>query len=63
MRLLQFDERGGLKLTEDLHDNIPPYAILSHTWGKDEEEVTFDDVENGRGKTKAGYTKLRFCGE
>ncbi|KAI8686520.1 HET domain-containing protein [Fusarium keratoplasticum] len=36
-------------------DNAPPYAILSHTW--DEEEVTFQDMEQGRAKDKKGYTK------
>ena len=32
MRLLQVDENDELSLTDDLVDNIPPYAILSHTW-------------------------------
>ena len=50
-------------LTTDLLNKIPPYAILSHTWGADDEEVTFDDLENGRGKSKAGYAKIQFCGE
>jgi hypothetical protein len=66
MRLLKFNALGELEFTKDLTDTIPPYAILSHTWGKDEEEVTFDDlqnVQNGRGKNKAGYIKLEFCGE
>lgn len=38
-------------------DNIPGYAILSHTW--EEEEVTFQDMEQGRTKGKKGYTKVR----
>ena len=63
MRLLTFDEGGKLRLTEDLIDKIPPYAILSHTWSADEDEVTFDDLMTGRGKSKAGYRKVRFCGE
>ncbi|KAM6520319.1 hypothetical protein FSOLCH5_005111 [Fusarium solani] len=37
-------------------DNAPQYAILSHTW--DEEEVTFQDMEQGRAKDKKGYTKV-----
>jgi hypothetical protein len=43
--------------------NTPPYAILSHTWGEDHEEVTFKDIYKGKGKgkTKLGYKKLRFC--
>jgi hypothetical protein len=39
------------------------YAILSHTWGADTEEVTFKDMMDGTGITKAGYSKIRFCGE
>jgi hypothetical protein len=62
MRLLQVDEDGGFSLTKDLIYNIPPYAILSHTWGDEEEEVTFKDLKEGSGKTKAGYKKIQFCG-
>ncbi|KAK4505903.1 hypothetical protein PRZ48_003868 [Zasmidium cellare] len=32
------------------------YAILSHTWEHD--EVTFDDVQNGRAEGKSGYRKI-----
>ena len=69
MRLLKFDDHGALSLTKDLHGNIPPYAILSHTWGDDKDEVTFDDLNNlgslksEPSKRKAGYTKIQFCGE
>ena len=41
MRLLEIGNGGELSLTEDLTVDIPPYAILSHTWGPDQEEVTF----------------------
>jgi hypothetical protein len=44
-------------------DTIPPYAILSHTWGADTEEVTFEDLTKGASKDKPGYEKIRFCGE
>jgi hypothetical protein len=63
MRLLQLEDSGNFSLVEYVGNNIPPYAILSHTWGADEEEVTFKDLELGSGKTKAGYRKLRFCGK
>ena len=63
MRLLRLDKDGELSLTSDLLDDIPPYAILSHTWGGDKEEVTFNDVENGRGQDKEGYKKIEFCGQ
>lgn len=61
MRLLKLSRKGKLTLTEDLPRPPGPYAILSHTWGADEEEVTFGDLEKGLGKGKAGYTKLQFC--
>ena len=63
MRLLKLDERGKLTLTENLTNQIPPYAILSHTWGADKDEVTFDDVRKGAGNSKVGYSKIQFCGE
>jgi hypothetical protein len=63
MRLLQIDEYGEFSLTDDLLHNIPPYAILSHTWGEDHEEVTFRDLTKGPRGTKAGYRKLRFCAQ
>lgn len=62
MRLLRCDD-GKLALTTDLVDDIPPYAILSHTWGPDTEEVTFKDVVNGTGQEKVGYSKIRFCAD
>ncbi|KAF2174705.1 beta transducin-like protein HET-D2Y [Zopfia rhizophila CBS 207.26] len=65
MRLLRRGDTGEFSFTEDLvgDEAIPPYAILSHTWGVDTEEVTFDDLINGTGKDKPGYKKIRFCGE
>ena len=63
MRLLTFDSGGELSLTEYFAENIPPYAILSHAWGADDDEVTFADLINGSGKSKAGYAKILFCGE
>lgn len=61
MRLLQYDSHGNLGFTTDFIENVPPYAILSHTWGADGDEVTFDDLQNGAGINKPGYIKLRFC--
>lgn len=63
MRLLEL-YNGGLRITEDLDDHeIPPYAILSHTWGHRRNEVTFKDINDGTGHTKTGYAKVKFCGE
>ena len=61
MRLLKLGQHGEVCLTKDLFHNIPPYAILSHTWREDDDEVTFDDLEKRLGKSKAGYEKIQFC--
>ncbi|KAN0067831.1 hypothetical protein V8E54_014078 [Elaphomyces granulatus] len=65
MRLLKRNNTGEFSLTKDLlvSDDIPRYAILSHTWGADTEEVSFKDMIDGTGKRKTGYDKIRFCGE
>jgi hypothetical protein len=63
MRLLRASaDDDDFTLVEFVH-NIPKYAILSHTWGADEAEVTFEDIckGKGKGKKKPGYAKLRFC--
>ncbi|KAH8586004.1 hypothetical protein B0O99DRAFT_748622 [Bisporella sp. PMI_857] len=60
MRLLECCDNGEFSLTKELDDDIPRYAILSHTW--EAEEVTFKDMIDGTGKSKAGYNKIRFCG-
>jgi len=61
MRLLKLRDDGTLSLTNDLSDDIPQYAILSHTWGSDEEEVTFNDIMKVTGQHKKGYRKIQFC--
>ena len=61
MRLLVDQGHDNLGLVEHYDNDIPRYAILSHTWGADTEEVTFKDLMEGTGKNKAGYEKLRFC--
>jgi hypothetical protein len=64
MRLLQYNNDSGFSLTKDFAGgDIPEYAILSHIWGADSEEVTFDDLMDGPWRNKAGYDKIRFCGE
>ncbi|KAK3348739.1 hypothetical protein B0T25DRAFT_228699 [Lasiosphaeria hispida] len=51
-----------LKLEELSDDNLPPYAILSHTWGDDHEELTFREIEDGEiDKPGVGSVKLRGC--
>jgi hypothetical protein len=63
MRLLKIQDDGELSLVEVFGDKIPPYSILSHTWGAASEEVTFKDIIKSTGKGKAGYQKIQFCGE
>jgi hypothetical protein len=62
MRLIGSKPGGGFKLSTFNNDDIPPYAILSHTWSEGE-EVVHDELVAGKGKNRAGYAKLRFCGE
>ena len=61
IRLVKDDGCGNLSLVEQNDDNIPRYAILSHTWGEDGEEVTFKDFLEGNAKNKASYKKIEFC--
>jgi Heterokaryon incompatibility protein (HET) len=61
MRLIKDEGHGDLSLVEQHDENIPHYAILSHTWGADSEEITFKDLMEGTGKNKAGYIKIEFC--
>ena len=65
MRLLKCNNTGEFSLTNNLvsDDAIPRYAILSHTWGTDAEEVSFKDMMDGTGTSKPGYDKILFCGE
>lgn len=47
-------------LVEFLGDNIPPYAILSHTWGN--EEVTLRDMQDVvKCSTMDGFKKVSAC--
>ncbi|OIW26061.1 HET-domain-containing protein [Coniochaeta ligniaria NRRL 30616] len=62
MRLLEYSN-GKVTLKGPQPDNAPHYAILSHTWGPDNEEVTYRDLVDGTGEAKAGYEKIRFCAE
>ena len=43
---------------ENISGDAPPYAILSHRWGLDEDEPTFDNMTAGTADQKAGYQKI-----
>jgi hypothetical protein len=62
MRLLRSATLEPKEFTEDI---IPRYAILSHTWGIEGEieEVTYEDIMNPNSERKAGYQKIKSCGE
>lgn len=63
MRLLEANADGSFSLTTFPANKTPRYAILSHTWEADSQEVTFQDLMNGVGRSKNGYRKIQFCGE
>lgn len=62
MRLLN---TSTLELVDFVGKNVPPYAILSHTWDKD--ETTYSTMTTRINRTtrrKAGFIKIaRFCEE
>ncbi|KAH8704348.1 hypothetical protein GQ44DRAFT_778188 [Phaeosphaeriaceae sp. PMI808] len=63
IRLLQCKPDGEIIFREPTSGNVPAYATLSHTWGK--EEVLFQDMEAGadisKTMNKAGWRKIEFC--
>jgi ankyrin repeat protein len=56
MRLIDVEKK---KLEEFIGDNIPPYVILSHTWGADEDEISYQDIEQGS-VNKSGPQVVKF---
>lgn len=63
MHLLKLNSDGKPCLTRFTAGNIPRYAILSHTWEADDQEVTYQDIIDGTGNSKLGFGKIRFCGD
>jgi len=57
MRLINVEV---LQLEEFFGDQIPEYAILSHTWGTPKDEVNFKDMSCEKFKHKVGYQKIRY---
>lgn len=48
-----------LEITQNWSEDIPPYAILSHTWSNDpEDEVLLADVKSGQSRDKPAFAKL-----
>ena len=63
MYLLRHQDDNAFKLVYCVAPKIPPYAILSHTWGASDDEVTFQNLTDGTGLSKAGYRKIELCAE
>ncbi|KAL3298354.1 37s ribosomal protein rsm22 [Colletotrichum asianum] len=59
MRLINVNTRA----LEEFYRDPPPYAILSHTWGPDEEELLYDDIKTEVTKPGIGKLKLDRCCE
>ncbi|KAF4340691.1 beta transducin [Fusarium beomiforme] len=57
MRLINVE---NLTLETFIGEKIPPYAILSHRWGNDDQEVTFNDMIGGN-TDKVGMKKVEGC--
>ena len=61
MRLLEMKAPGEFSLIRVVTHNTLPYVILSHTWT--DQEITYQDLVSGAGKSKSGYEKIKFCAE
>ncbi|KAG9185083.1 hypothetical protein G6011_03030 [Alternaria panax] len=65
MRLLEIHSDGEFDLVERGDDDLPRYAILSHTWLlRKGQEVTFKEMKSPVDSTirgKLGYQKLLLC--
>ncbi|KAK2758999.1 hypothetical protein FQN54_003097 [Arachnomyces sp. PD_36] len=61
MRLVNTDANLSktFRIEEFKDENVPRYAILSHTWH--DEEVTFQDMNEVDVTTKKGYKKIQDC--
>ena len=69
MRLLHIKSDGQLEFTKDIIrvEEIPPYAILSHTWK--EPEVVFNDINSCdnmvvvAAEKRDAWNKIQFCAQ
>ncbi|KAI0160683.1 heterokaryon incompatibility protein-domain-containing protein [Xylariaceae sp. FL1272] len=52
---------GRLEAFNDDSKKRPDYAILSHTWGSDDEELSFQDLQASEPKTGPGRDKFEAC--
>ena len=64
MRLLKtgpyLPGKQQLQLIQVWGEDIPPFAVLSHTWSRNpDDEVLFADIKNGTAATKPAYGKVQ----
>ena len=59
MRLINIET---MKLETFYNEKLPLYGILSHTWGEENDEVTFPDLIAGihQCRPKAGFAKIAY---
>lgn len=57
MRLINVET---LQLEEVFEDDIPPYAILSHTWGSPKGELSYEDINTRPVPQNAGFQKIEY---
>jgi hypothetical protein len=61
MRLInthKFIQEGRIHFEEFYDDEIPSYAILSHTWERNQ-EITYQNCNSDESKSKSGFVKIR----
>jgi hypothetical protein len=67
MRLLQFFDSGDYCLTSFPPESTPFYGILSHRWGAGGDEITYEELMDGKRRSisesdrgRLGFRKLQF---
>jgi hypothetical protein len=68
MRLLQFFDSGDYCLASFPPECTPFYGILSHRWGAGGDEITYEELMDGKRRSNSesdrgrlGFRKLQFC--
>ena len=56
MRLLRTE---SFELETFYGSDVPKYAILSHTWGREQDEVSFQELHNPGVVSRPGYRKIK----
>jgi hypothetical protein len=56
---MRFLHAKTIQLKEFPENELPPYAILSHTWER--EEVSFQDMQGSNAARKEGYAKIKYA--